>query len=58
MEERLIGQIILYSMNLMSQINELLAKIGAYDLTVVIHEMYENVINPDLLQLITYDVCK
>ncbi|MPM85283.1 hypothetical protein SDC9_132361 [bioreactor metagenome] len=31
----------------LSQENELLAKIIAYNLTVVIHEMYENGINPE-----------
>ncbi|KUG17091.1 hypothetical protein ASZ90_013235 [hydrocarbon metagenome] len=30
-------------------VNELLAKIVAYNLKVVIHEMYENEINPDFL---------
>jgi hypothetical protein len=32
-------------------INELLAKIIAYNLAVVIHEMYENGIQPEFLQL-------
>ena len=39
----------LKSKNPTAQINELLAKIVAYNLTVVIHEMYENGINPDFL---------
>jgi len=34
-----------------AQVNELLAKIVAYNLTVVIHEMCENGINPDFLHL-------
>jgi transposase len=41
----------LKSKNPTAQVNELLAKIVAYNLTVVIHEMYENGINPDFLQL-------
>jgi transposase len=40
----------LKSKNPVAQVNELLAKIIAYNLTVVIHEMYENGINPDFLQ--------
>jgi len=47
----------LKSKNPTAQVNELLAKIIAYNLTVVIHEMYENGINPDFLQ-IKSDVCK
>lgn len=39
----------LKSKNPIAQINELLAKIIAYNLTVVIHEMYENGINPEFL---------
>jgi len=39
----------LKSKNPVAQVNELLAKIVAYNLTVVIHEMYENEINPDFL---------
>ena len=39
----------LKSKNPTAQVNELLAKIVAYNLTVVIHEMYENGINPDFL---------
>jgi transposase len=41
----------LKSKNPVAQVNELLAKIVAYNLTVVIHEMYENGINPDFLQI-------
>jgi transposase len=41
----------LKSKNPTAQINELLAKIIAYNLTVVIHEMYENGISPDFLHL-------
>jgi transposase len=41
----------LKSKNPIAQVNELLAKIVAYNLTVVIHEMYENGINPDFLNL-------
>jgi transposase len=41
----------LKSKNPTAQVNELLAKIVAYNLTVVIHEMYENGINPDFLQI-------
>lgn len=40
----------LKSKNRIAQENELLAKIIAYNLTVVIHEMYENGINPEFLQ--------
>jgi transposase len=40
----------LKSKNPTAQVNELLAKIVAYNLTVVIHEMYENGINPDFLK--------
>lgn len=40
----------LKSKNPIAQVNELLAKIIAYNLTVVIHEMYENGINPEFLQ--------
>jgi transposase len=47
----------LKSKNRTAQVNELLAKIVAYNLTVVIHEMYENGINPDFLQ-IKSGVCK
>ena len=39
----------LKSKNPTAQANELLAKIIAYNLTVVIHEMYENGINPDFI---------
>lgn len=39
----------LKSKNRIAQENELLAKIIAYNLTVVIHEMYENGINPEFL---------
>ena len=39
----------LKSKNPVAQVNELLAKIIAYNLTVVIHEMYENGINPEFL---------
>jgi len=39
----------LKSKNWVAQVNELLAKIIAYNLTVVIHEMYENGINPEFL---------
>ena len=41
----------LKSKNPIAQVNELLAKIIAYNLTVVIHEMYENGISPDFLHL-------
>jgi transposase len=41
----------LKSKNWTAQVNELLAKIIAYNLTVVIHEMYENGINPEFLQI-------
>ena len=37
------------SKNPTAQVNELLAKIIAYNPTVVIHEMYENGINPEFL---------
>jgi len=47
----------LKSKNPTAQVNELLAKIIAYNLTVVIHEMYENGIQPEFLQ-IKSDVCK
>ena len=40
----------LKSKNPVAQVNELLAKIIAYNLTVVIHEMYENGIQPEFLQ--------
>jgi transposase len=36
----------LKSKNWIAQVNELLAKIIAYNLTVVIHEMYENGVDP------------
>jgi transposase len=39
----------LKSQNQVAQVNELLAKIIAYNLTVVIHEMYENGIEPEFL---------
>jgi transposase len=39
----------LKSKNPVAQVNELLAKIIAYNLTVVIHEMYENGIQPEFL---------
>ena len=41
----------LKSKNPVAQVNELLAKIIAYNLTVVIHEMYENGIDPTFLQI-------
>ncbi len=41
----------LKSKNPVAQVNELLAKIIAYNLTVVIHEMYENGIKPEFLAL-------
>ena len=41
----------LKSKNPTAQVNELLAKIVAYNLTVVIHEMYENGIEPNFLHL-------
>ena len=47
----------LKSKNPVAQVNELLAKIIAYNLTVVIHEMYENGIHPEFLQ-IKSDACK
>lgn len=37
--------------NWTAQVNELLAKVIAYNLTVVIHEMYENDINPGFLHV-------
>ena len=40
----------LKSKNPDAQVNELLAKIVAYNLTVVIHEMYENNVVPYFLQ--------
>jgi hypothetical protein len=40
----------LKSKNQIAQVNELLAKIIAYNLTVVMHGMYENGITPDFLQ--------
>ena len=40
----------LKSKNSVAQVNELLAKIIAYNLTVVIHEMYENGIQPEFLR--------
>jgi len=40
----------LKSKNPTAQENELLAKIVAYNLTVVIHEMYENIVVPYFLQ--------
>jgi transposase len=46
----------LKSKNPTAQINELLAKIVAYNITVVIHEMYKNGINPDFLHQKS-DVC-
>ena len=39
----------LKSKNPVAQVNELLAKIIAYNLTVIIHEMYENGIQPEFL---------
>ena len=41
----------LKSKSQIAQVNELLAKIIAYNLTVVIHEMYENGIEPSFLHL-------
>ncbi|WP_428366907.1 transposase [Methanoregula sp.] len=41
----------LKSKNQIAQVNELLAKIIAYNLTVVIHEMYENGIEPNFIHL-------
>ena len=41
----------LKSKNQIAQVNELLAKIIAYNLTVVIHEMYENGIEPSFLKI-------
>ena len=46
----------LKSKNSTFQLNELWAKIVAYNLIVVIHEMYKNGINPEFLQP-KYDVC-
>lgn len=40
----------LKSKNIVAQENELLCKIIAYNLTVVIHEMYENGVEPEFLQ--------
>jgi hypothetical protein len=48
--KRIFGET-LKSMNPTAQVNELPAKIIAYNLTVVIHEMYENGIQPEFLQL-------
>lgn len=42
----------LKSKNWTAQVNELLAKIIAYNLTVMIHEMYENNINPEFLKFV------
>ena len=41
----------LKSKNPVAQVNELLAKIIAYNLTVVLHEMYENGIQPEFLHV-------
>lgn len=41
----------LKSKNQIAQVNELLAKVIAYNLTVVIHEMYENGIQPSFLKI-------
>ncbi len=41
----------LKSKNRIAQVNKLLAKIIAYNLTVVIHEMYENGIQPSFLKI-------
>jgi hypothetical protein len=41
----------LKSKNPIAQTNELLAKIVVYNLTVIIHEMYENGVEPDFLNL-------
>ena len=41
----------LKSKNTVAQVNELLAKLIAYNLTVVIHEMHENGVEPDFLNL-------
>ncbi|MCK9442435.1 MAG: transposase [Methanothrix sp.] len=46
----------LKSKNPVAQVNELQAKIVAYNLTVVIHEMYENGIKPEFLHAKS-DVC-
>ena len=40
----------LKSKNPTAQVNELLAKIIAYNLTVIIHEMYENGIEPNFIR--------
>jgi transposase len=40
----------LRSKNLTAQTNELLAKVVAYNITVVIHEMYEHGVEPDFLR--------
>jgi hypothetical protein len=41
----------LKSKNPVAQVNELLAKIIEYNLTVVIHEMYENGIHPEFMHV-------
>ena len=41
----------LKSKNHVAQVNELLCKLIAYNITVLIHEMFENGINPDFLHL-------
>ncbi len=41
----------LKSKNWVARVNELLCKIIAYNLTVVIHEMYENGVEPEFLQI-------
>jgi hypothetical protein len=41
---------ILKSKKRVAQENELLAKIIAYNMTIVIHEMYENGVEPEFLQ--------
>ena len=41
----------LKSRNHVAQVNELLAKIIAYNLTVVIHDMYKNGIQPGFLRV-------
>jgi transposase len=46
----------LKSKNPTAQVNELLAKIVAYNLTVVIHKMYENGIDPKFLH-VKSEVC-
>ncbi len=43
----------LKSKNQVAQVNKLLAKITAYNLTIVIHEMFENGISPDFLHVIS-----